>query len=222
MGGLGLVVPVFKNFPGFAELMESVDVPVRPIIIPNWRDNIGVSKGWNAGIQKAIDLNLDIALVVGDDVTFRPGTITKLLDSFWRCDLITASNERDGVPDTDDVYVEAPDYSCFMIRPKEFVRRVGWFDENFSPAYFEDNDMAYRLKLMEMKQLRQLDAPMFHKGSVTQNWEGAPYVSGEMFERNRSYYAAKWGGGPGNETFTHPFDDDRIGLLDRLEVRDGN
>lgn len=216
---IGLIVPVFKNFPGFADLIESIDVPVHPIIIPNWRGNIGVSKGWNAGIQKAIDLGLSEALIVGDDVIFRPGTLQKMIESFWMCDLITATNERDGEVATEESYVDAPDYSCFMIRPKEFVRRAGWFDENFSPAYFEDNDMAYRLKLEGMKQLRRLDATMLHKGSVTQNWEGAPYVSGSMFEKNRYYYKAKWGGGPGEETFTNPFDDDRISPRDRLELK---
>ena len=216
---IGLVVPVFKNFPGFAELIESVDEAVVPIIIPNWRDNLGVSKGWNAGMAIAISKGIETVIIVGDDVVFRPQTISKITTPLDKHLLVTATNERDGGGEVDEVYVEAPDYSCFAIRPADFVNTVGWFDENFTPAYFEDNDMAYRVKLAGKTQMRRLDAPMFHKGSVTQNWGGTTYVTTPMFEKNRYYYESKWGGSPGAETFTSPFDNDTIGLLDRVDVK---
>jgi len=37
------------------------------------------------------------------------------------------------------------DYSCFMIRPKMLINQVGYFDQNFLPAYWEDTDMHWRL-----------------------------------------------------------------------------
>ena len=45
----------------------------------------------------------------------------------------------------------------------------------------------------------------FHKGSVTQNWEGNQVVTSPMFEKNREYYRLKWGGLPGEETLTSPY-----------------
>jgi GT2 family glycosyltransferase len=203
---VGLIVPVFKNFQGFAELMASVDMDIVPIIIDNWRDNRGVSAGWNEGLKKASSLYLDAAFVVNDDVVFEPGTMTNMLMGLWNYDLVTGYNTRDGRYDTDRVqYLEHPDYSCFVVNPIKFLVKFGFFDESFTPAYFEDNDMSYRIRLAGGKEAKSTAAPFFHKGSVTQNWGGEQVVTGPMFERNREYYIKKWGGEPGRETFTKPF-----------------
>jgi GT2 family glycosyltransferase len=206
MARVGLVVPTYKNFVGFAELMHSVDYPITPIVIPNWIVNLGVSKGWNAGIKRAIYQGQDFVLISNDDVVLGPGTIAKLVASMaLGFDLVsvTARNSLD-VRD-DPGFGEAPDFSCFMIRPKLFTDKFGFFDEEFSPAYFEDNDMHYRMKLAGGMAVNRLDAVSMHKGSVTQNWNGQQVVTGDMFRLNESYYILKWGGGPGNEIYTKPF-----------------
>src|SRR6478735_2558330 len=96
---VGLIVPVYKNFPGFAELMESVDIDVLPIIIPNWRYNFGVSGGWNKGLRTAINKQLDAAFIIGDDVKLAPGTLSKMLLGLAEHDLVTGYNTRDGAPE---------------------------------------------------------------------------------------------------------------------------
>lgn len=200
---ISVIVPVLKNFAGFAELMSSIDTEVYPIIIPNWNDNIGVSKGWNAGLKRSIEVECDHAIILNDDVILRPGTIEKIAyDS--KADLVSATNLRDD--EVHNGYDSHPDFSCFAVRPAEFVERFGWFDENFSPAYFEDNDMARRMIISGGVYTRDLSAGMMHKGSVTQNMDG-PVVTSQMFERNREYYIRKWGGQPGKERFTSPFND---------------
>jgi GT2 family glycosyltransferase len=207
MATIGLIVPIYKNFEGFAELMYSVDVPVLPIVINNWINNIGVSAGWNEGIKRSIDSGCDLALICNDDITLEPGTINKLADSIYdhHSDLITPVNTRDGQVTDQAQYHQSPDFACFMIRPGQFVQKFGWFDTNFFPAYFEDNDMAYRIKLAGGSYCNRTDAGMFHKGSVTQNWGGQQVVTGQMFRANETYYISKWGGRPGQEKFTTPF-----------------
>lgn len=207
MGGLALVVPVFKNIQGFAELMQSVDYPILPIVIPNWEENIGVSAGWNAGIKKSIELHASTTIVSNDDLVFYPKTINKLVSDInnYKADLVSACNRRDVPAVTGIQYDEQPDFSCFAINPIRFVEKFGWFDEEFTPAYFEDNDMAYRIKLANGTYLRRLDAGVYHHGSVTQNWGGQQYVTGPMFEANRDYYISKWGGNPGSEVYHEPF-----------------
>lgn len=206
-----LIVPVMKNFRGFAELMESVDEEVRPIIIPNWSDNIGVSRGWNDGLSKSIDLGADYAVVSNDDVILEPGTIKKMVMGLNDYDLVTGNNTRD--METSDGYDEQADFSCFAVKPKQFIDRFGWFDESFSPAYFEDNDMAWRIRAGGGTFARDLNAGMLHRGSVTQFMDG-PVVTSPMFEKNRDYYARKWGGWPGNETYTSPFNDRTMTIKD--------
>lgn len=212
MARIAVVVPVYKNLTGALELLNSIDEPVIPIIIDNWRDNIGVSAGWNQGIKKAIEEECDLALVCNDDVILAPGTLWKLALGFLNNSvaMVTAVNARDGEPTETAEYPESPDFSCFMIQPRLFVTDFGQFDENFSPAYFEDNDMHYRIKLAGGKAVCRTDAGMFHLGSVTQNWNPfEPVVSSAMFEKNKGYYITKWGGTPGNEKFTEPFGGER-------------
>lgn len=202
---IALIVPVYKNFEGFTRLMASVDTEVTPVIIPNYDGNIGVSAGWNAGIRRAHEAGCDLSLICNDDVVLNPGTINRLRGYMYTRDLVTAVNLRDynsgfGLEDH-------PDFSCFMGWTEDYLPtgRFGEFDEAFTPAYFEDNDMAYRIKLAGGTMACAMSAGMYHAGSVTQNWGGQQVVTSPMFQQNQAYYVEKWGGTPGNELFTEPF-----------------
>lgn len=206
MSVISLIVPVMKNFRGFAELIRSVDNAVVPIIIDNWRENIGVSKAWNVGLHRAMDT--DAAVIVNDDVILAPGTLEKMVGHLRDYDLVSAIGGDTGKTGVlESLGADSPDYACFAVKPKDFVEKFGTFDENFSPAYFEDNDMRYRIKVGGGKQGVVLDARMVHEGSVTQNFGGIRVVSHQMFEKNRTYFVSKWGGLPGQETYITPFND---------------
>lgn len=207
MARIGLVVPVYKNFPGFAEMMHSVDYLVLPIIIDNWAENLGVSRAWNYGIESAGINGMDYALVCNDDIFFDMGTIHKLVEAMENhpeFDMVTGRNRRDYEISEEEGYKNEPDFACFMIRPG-FLDEFGEFDEEFSPAYFEDNDMHYRIKIAGGRAVCRTDASFYHYGSVTQNWDGQQVVNAAMFEKNRDYYIEKWGGQPGVERFDQPF-----------------
>lgn len=208
---IALVVPVYKNFAGFANLMASVDQEVVPVIIPNWENNIGVSKGWNAGLLRALNHGADITIISNDDVSLHPGTIRKLSQNIDRFDIISGTNRRD-IAEVDG-FDEHPDFSLFAVKTRSFVNKFGFFDENFSPAYFEDNDMARRVLVSGGSYGRMLNAGMYHVGSVTQNMDG-PVVTSSMFETNRDYYIRKWGGQPMEEKFTYPFNDESKTIKD--------
>jgi GT2 family glycosyltransferase len=203
-----LAVPVMYNFKGFTELMHSVDISVRPFVIPNWEENIGVSKAWNNALDESHRSDAEVLIISNDDVVFEPGCLEKLVAAItvddW--DLATAVNTRD-FPRYEDCAMDEPDYACFAVDPIIFRSKYGYFDENFTPAYFEDNDMAYRISRSGGKQIKLPLARMYHKGSQTQFWNGERVVSHEMFRRNEGYYMAKWGGMPGKETYEVPFND---------------
>lgn len=211
---VGLIVPVLKNFSGFAEMMSSVDYPVLPIVIPNWDENIGVSAGWNRGLDVACRRDCEYSLICNDDIIFAPGTIEKLVEAIGQnpYHLVSARNTRDF--ELGQGFQYAPDYSCFIVESCHFVNTYGYFDENFTPAYFEDNDMAYRMGLAGSPGVCRMDAGIYHRGSVTQNWGGKQIVDSTMFQRNRAYYVRKWGGEPGKERYVHPFDDPSRQLKD--------
>ncbi len=205
---LGLIIPVMKNFMGVAELMESVDVPLQPFIIDNWKENRGVSGGWNLGIERAQAAGCDYAIIMNDDSIFEKGTIDKLVEAIdsGAGFVVSAINRRDQIDDLPYEIRPGCDYSCFIMNPQSFFDTVGRFDENFYPAYFEDNDMERRILLSGNKPVHRTDAMHFHRGGGTQYYDPNPTVSGEMFENNRYYYIRKWGGEPLQEQFVNPFD----------------
>lgn len=219
---IGLVVPVLKNFRGLAELLLSVKSQWNMVsfyIIDNWRDPRCVAESWNQGITQALEDRCHAVLVCNDDVILSPMAIDNLYDRVDDNTMITGINMRDHFQ-TEDVWTfvaeepeitdEAPDFSCFMITEK-FYEAVGPFDTNFQPAYFEDNDYHYRIKLAGLSAERTTFAPIYHEGSVTQNMDRKnPVVPSRQFEQNRMYYFHKWGGFPGQEKFTFPYNDDKL------------
>jgi GT2 family glycosyltransferase len=158
MNKIGIVVPVLNNFKGLCEALESVRTSHiwTPYIIPNWRINQCVSWAWNDGTRHAIADGCDYILIINDDILFGPHTIDVLvdhLDNHPECVMATACNIQEELPDPYAIFTyEAdkpelisphPDFSCFMVRPDIF-EKIGTFDENFKPAYFEDNDYHRR------------------------------------------------------------------------------
>lgn len=200
---VAVIVPVLYNFEGLEKLKDSLDVDAEVIVIDNSLNNIGVAPAWNKGLGIANEMGHEVALVCNDDVTLHPGTMQKLIDATDDFDLISAIGTPD--PDRGPIEYEFPDFACFAIKPREFFDKFGLFDENFQPAYFEDNDMVYRIKLAGGKQGIHMSAGMDHVGSATQFWGGGRVVSHEKFRENRSYYESKWGGSPHQETYLRPF-----------------
>lgn len=177
-----LVVPVINNFEGFAELIRSIDYPVYPIIIDNWVKNRGVSWSWNYGVDNS---PYNEVLIVNDDVIFEPGTISYM---------VSKSKEY-------AIFGSSAGFACFIINKNLFKLK---FDEAFYPAYFEDNDIKYRaiLDKLPIDTLNQ-NAKVWHHISKSQN--KGQIVSPARFEELKQYYIKKWGGEPGHETYTIPF-----------------
>lgn len=98
-------------------------------------------------------------------------------------------------------------YSAMVVTPS-LVRKVGLLDENFFPAYYEDNDHRYRMKQAEIEwELFPLEYE--HAVSSTINRDPVLHKKNQStFTSNGKYYIEKWGGLPGNEKYETPFDMD--------------
>ena len=186
--------------------------------------NVGCAGGWNRGVQWGMDNGFNYFIIANNDILVAPNMIQALYDRAKRGDkvLISAVDVAKEVmipqevldpthpvnnkPDTESPH---PSFSCFLIT-RECVEKVGYFDEEFYPAYFEDNDYHYRIKIGVGPEaaIANTTAIYYHYGSRTQNQNpGNAVVSGEKFERNREYFTRKWGNVPGRETFINPFND---------------
>lgn len=102
-----------------------------------------------------------------------------------------------------DIYLpEHHEWSAFIL-PQETYKKIGPFDETFSPAYFEDRDYEKRLGIAGMKILRTnfFDSKVFRNSQS--HHKDHSLLDNSLI--NREYYLKKWGGEPGKETFSHPF-----------------
>lgn len=187
--------------------------------------NVGCAGGWNKGVEWAIEHGFTHIVVANNDILVGPHAIEGMYKRMKRdphvllCSAVDVIrevpvpqmvlNEEHDVNKKPDTEAPHPNFSCFMITP-ETIEKVGWFDEDFFPAYFEDNDYHYRLKLVGGKDcaIANTTAVFIHYGSRTQNQNiGAPIVPGDKFNKNREYFIRKWGGAPTTEKYTLPFND---------------
>jgi GT2 family glycosyltransferase len=214
---IGIVVPVLNNFVGCVDALASVKTHHnwQPYIVPNYKWRWPLAQAWNWGVEQASDC--DYVMVINDDILFSPYCIDRLATTLSECDkdvvMVTPHNMRAQIDDPYEILnmmqtgfeglVDGPDFSCFMVKP-DILNVVGRFDENFRPAYFEDNDYHRRINLLGLSAVKVASIPYYHYGSVSQNMHGPACVP-EQFERNRGYYFEKWGGHPGAETYSTPY-----------------
>lgn len=176
-----------------------------------------VAGAWNHGCKLALADGTDYIAIAANDTKLRPGCLDVLVDYGKRggADLWSgiSYNGRDNIDSSHES--DGADFSCFMFRPQTLVKH-GWFDPNYRPAYFEDNDYYGRVVLGGGCCRMVHAAQFFHHGSMTvrEDAEMAHHVR-FWFEKNREYFARKWGvaqpqnscAGVLERYYRHPFND---------------
>lgn len=175
---------------------------------------LSVAQSWNKALLVG-NKYADYILVCNNDIIFHPETIDRLVEfiEMTGYTLVTPTNQRDykidpmkldEVPFTmQDIRErvtwrdEGPDFSCFLVKG-DFIHEFGLFDENFWPAYFEDNDAHMRLRLLGKTCARSLTIPYYHYGSRTlaENPAIKSLSHNTTFVKNRAYFVKKWGAEP--------------------------
>jgi len=207
-----LGVPTLNRYDLLADLVASARASSRPpdeiVIVDNGGTlameqvtimrpgrNVGVGPAWNMIARAAFHGRDDRLLLVGDDVRLATDAIEVLL----------RTHEQTGADMVYPGHLAGNIFSCFMCTPMLFGR-VGYFDEDFAPAYFEDNDFHYRMRLCGVKDAA---APcvVAHQGSATLARFSAAQLEEHHrnFERLRQLYVRKWGGVPGSEAYITPY-----------------
>ena len=165
-----------------------------PIQVVNDKER-SVAGAWNRGMEISIDAGIDFFLISAIDVRLTSSTLDVML-RFGEENLhvpawsSTANHELIGSPAPS---VDRCDFSCVMLR-RGTIEAHGWFDKEFKPAYFEDNDYATRLVLSQAFPQQVIGARHLHLGSATikLDAEMAHHVR-HWFNINGSRLLAKWG-----------------------------
>lgn len=160
-------------------------------------EHVGVSGTWNAIIVFAFERDYDAVIIVGSDTEFVDDYLEKWIEEFEKGNYQFATSKEQG-------------FNCFGIT-RECFDKVGTFDENYFPAYFEDNDYWHRVKISGYDVGDLGDPTKFnHWGSATiRNNEWYNRANAYSYGINERYYRAKWGGhqdAPPESKYQHPFD----------------
>ncbi len=156
--------------------------------------NTGTCVAWNWGMRWATMRGYTATLLVGDDILLvDPRTLTVLRDVF----LLYPRQLR---------YLHARGYSAIVVS-RAITDEISEFDEGFWPAYFEDNDHHRRCILADIPWEEVLITTQHgSEGSATIKHDPEfNRLNGITFPLNEQRYYAKWGGGPGKETFALPW-----------------
>ena len=145
------------------------------------KNNWGVSGGWNIVLREAlIKNNYDGVIFVGSDTRFMNG----FFDEFVA-----------GIEDND--FVESThQFNCFYMN-KKCLDTVGYFDENFFPAYVEDDDYRTRVKKSFIKYKTDVGNKdkFYHYSSATVKRNPMYQLKSRVsYGLNKEYMHEKWGG----------------------------
>jgi len=165
---------------------------------------LGVAESWN--LIMTANPKAEYWEFSGSDIRFSIGDLAKI-DQYVRDHLH---------------YVTMPanwGHSLFAVTA-EGRDRIGEFDENFVPAYSEDQDHMYRVKLAgaewaDVPGIRAIhgEPPLWGSSTV---WSDPVLLEQCKVAQpnNLEYYARKWGGRPGKETYVTPYNNPNLTLKD--------
>lgn len=146
--------------------------------------NIGVAASWNF-LLREIYKKHDYALILNDDIY-----LDKPIETIWL--LLAHFEEYRGMRNQYLSFMTAhKDFSAFLM-PKQVFESVGYFDEKFFPAYFEDIDYIQRCKMNNVFHMRSLQL----QPSVHKNTSSIPSIKNieKYHKANQKYWNEKWNG----------------------------
>lgn len=158
-------------------------------------NNLGVARSWNW----FLDVAKHPMIICNDDIMFGKKDIQLFYETYFNFEI--------DLYFTNNLGTSLNMFSCFMPTPG-LVKKVGKFDEEFYPAYFEDNDYWYRMSLKGCSSVG-IKTDISHFGSATiKSYSDARMIQHHQeFVKNREYYIKKWGGEPGNERYKSAFNE---------------
>ena len=176
-----VIIPVLNRFDLLEECISSIDCEVEHLLIVdnsggysmpaglysskvtvlNMPANMGVAGSWNLGIK-----SFPFApywIIASNDIKYASGQLQKLADN-----------------SSPDVVIKTSQaWSSFSIG-SNIVKKVGLFDENYHPAYYEDTDYESRMRrlgLGDSCQSKNINVIAYGAATTIQNEE-------RLFNRN--------------------------------------
>jgi GT2 family glycosyltransferase len=230
---IGLVLVTYAHWPG--KLMRSIhmtSLPVRWYIhhhgpeprfadriwslsaVPNFSvhmhgHNRGLARSWNEGIHEAYADGCELVLLLNDDLHFINNGFRSFVE-YARANDEYALAFLHGL-ETGGSHLAGKTidqgFGCCVIT-RLALERIGYLDENFRPAYFEDVDYGRRCYISGARIISTSEVLVEHERGKTSR--DNPEIAAKIQEEkrlNETYFMRKWGA---NDEFRIPFNDARF------------
>jgi GT2 family glycosyltransferase len=177
------------------KIKEGLNPNIKSVYISSPFRNLGVSASWNHIITSFPEV--PYVVIPSADIKFGAGDLEKVVEV------------NSHAP---DAFLSMEGFACFVIT-QSVVEKVGLFDENIYPCYYEDNDYHRRIKLANAQFLTMTNLGVIHQGGSQTIMSDPDYntANGRSFSMNADYYFDKWGRtSPVHDydsMYHHPFND---------------
>lgn len=204
-----LIIVDNASSDGTVEYLKEVEKEHKNFKLICNSENLGYSKGNNIGIKLALESDYEYIGLLNNDILFTPEWLENTLKIFEMDNQLGMVSPRDaGRPKffkkkiTAKNYLEnykdylakfkeplkymlEPLFSCVIIK-REVIEKIGLMDENFTPAFWEDQDYCLRALYAGFSLATSNLAFVFHNHSTTSS-----AVKAEIYERNKQYFYKK-------------------------------
>ncbi len=132
----------------FASMSHLFDSNV--LLIDNTEHNKGVPESWNLGIDKAREIGADWLVIISAAVRFGQFGGTDIINQLELHDADVVHFSGKNMPEQS--YIRGKEYADDLLGwhltaiRMSVIEKVGYFDTNFFPAYFEDIDYDLRIR----------------------------------------------------------------------------
>lgn len=189
-----IIVPVLNRYDLLQRMVLSIDYPIEELLIIDngnaldglqankhvkkitilpMPSNQGVAGSWNLGI-KCFPFE-SVWFFSSADTVYHPGALEKLSKA---------------KPDRITLTARFPHWQTFAIG-EEAVRKIGLFDENLYPIYFEDNDYMKRAEVAGVS-IVYADVDVHHDNSSTiRSDANLSRQNDRTFHDNGQYFRSK-------------------------------
>jgi GT2 family glycosyltransferase len=152
------------------------------------QENLGVAKSWNMLMDYSEKIGATHVLMLNDDIYLGKSETDLAL-------LIKNNLDAD--------FINSFHNWCSYILRVDIWKKAGMFDEEFFPAYFEDNSFDYKMTLVGAKKTWTsfLD-PIVYRNSMTIAKDS---TLNQKFMQNKQMYIEMWGGLPTEEKYLTKF-----------------
>lgn len=183
--------------------LDDLDKKQKIVLIRN-ETNLGWLKSANKGMCYA---KAEYICLMNNDTLATDGWLTEMIDiakkekdislvnpSWEKPKRVSLDNYASSIKRFKGQYIET-DWArgfCILIK-RQVIDKIGYFDEAYSPGYFDDHDFSVRAIKAGFRCVRAKASFVWHYRNITFQEKLEKETFNQIFERNRKIFYQKWG-----------------------------